>query len=241
MRGAYEEALASFAKEAKGGWSALPFFRDGSAQRLGVDLDSKASAGACILPSAGDLLNALQLTPLDAVRVVILGQDPYPARGDAHGLAFSVDDRRSGSPSLTRSLPRSLSNIFKELHADLGVSVPKNGNLTPWTKQGVLLLNTCLTVEAGLAGSHRNMGWQSLTDDMIRSVSTHQKNVVFILWGADAKTKCGLIDETKHFVLASAHPSPLSARRGFFGSKPFSKTNQWLCGKGLPAIDWAAD
>ena len=240
VRGAYEEALASFAKAGRAGWSALPFFRAGAAQRLGVALDTRVAAGASVLPPADDLLNALILTPLDAVSVVVLGQDPYPTQGDAHGLAFSVSDMRGSSSSVPRSLPRSLGNIFKELHADLGVCGPKNGNLTPWAQQGVLLLNTCLTVEAGSAGSHRKLGWQSLTDEMILSVSNHQKNVVFILWGADAQTKRSLIDETKHCVLASVHPSPLSARRGFFGSKPFSQTNRWLCGKGLPAIDWGA-
>jgi uracil-DNA glycosylase len=228
----YEASITSFGEDKQFGWSTLPFFQDGSAQRLAAVLDAKVARHGHILPSPIDLLNALQLTPLNQVRVVILGQDPYPTPGVAHGLAFSVNENRT--------IPRSLNNIFKEMEADLGIARPKHGNLTMWAKQGVLLLNTCLTVEAGAAGSHRKLGWEALTDQMIQAVSKHQEAAAFILWGADAHKKRGLIDEVKHCVLASVHPSPLSARRGFFGSKPFSKANKWLVEKGLPKIDWKA-
>jgi uracil-DNA glycosylase len=227
----YEAALASFTSSNLGGWAALPFFQAGAAQRLGAKLDANIEEGRKVLPSPANFLNALELTPLDQVRVVILGQDPYPTPGDAHGFAFSVEE--------DRSIPRSLGNIFKELHADIGIPRPSSGNLTLWANQGVLLLNTCLTVEAGVAGSHRKLGWEALTDQMISAVSENLDSVIFILWGADAQTKRKLIDESKHCVLASVHPSPLSARRGFFGSRPFSKANHLLREKGLPEIDWS--
>ena len=172
------------------------------------------------------------MTPLDTVRVVILGQDPYPTPGHANGLAFSY----VGPPPL----PRSLVNIHRERSDDLGLAAPIDGDLTPWAKQGVLLLNTALTVREGAskAGSHLLLGWGAVTDAIIAAVSRERTHAAFILWGNPAQAKRALIDESRHLVLASAHPSPLSARRGFFGSKPFSKANDWLAAKGQQAIAW---
>jgi uracil-DNA glycosylase len=226
----YQAAIADFIETERNGWQKLPFFSDGEAAKLAALLDQKAAAGTSILPAPGDIFNALKWTPLADCRVVILGQDPYPTLGDAHGLAFSVN---SNVP-----IPRSLNNIFKELESDLGQARPSHGNLTAWAKQGVLLLNTCLTVEAGKAGSHRNMGWEKLTDQMIQAISVKPEPVIFILWGADAQRKAQLIDDQKHLIITSPHPSPLSAARGFFNSKPFSQTNEWLKARGLKAIDW---
>jgi uracil-DNA glycosylase len=161
---------------------------------------------------------------------VVLGQDPYPTAGDAHGLAFSVNHGVK--------IPRSLANIFKEMESDLGLPRPPHGHLAHWAGQGVLLLNTCLSVEAGNAGSHRKLGWQTLTDQIVDVVSRKSEGVVFILWGADAQAKRAMIAGSNHLVIESAHPSPLSARRGFFGSRPFSRANAYLIAKGLGAIDW---
>jgi uracil-DNA glycosylase len=226
----YQTAIADFIKEEKDGWQNLAFFLEGEAGKLAALLDQKVEAGASILPPPTDVLNALKSTAFVNCRVVILGQDPYPTPGDAHGLAFSVN------PNVP--IPRSLSNIFKELESDLGQAKPRHGNLTAWAKQGVLLLNTCLTVEAGKAGSHRNLGWEKLTDHMIQAISVKPEPVVFILWGVDAQRKAELIDDQKHLIITSPHPSPLSAARGFFNSKPFSRTNEWLTARGLKAIDW---
>ena len=228
---AYQAALAAFRGEEHGGWAALPFFRNGSADRLMAELDTMLAASTPVLPLPCDLFAALTLTPLTKARVVILGQDPYPTPGDAHGLAFSVN------PGVR--IPRSLANIFKERESDLGLPPPRNGTLSPWAKQGVLLLNTCLSVEAGKAGSHRRLGWQALTDQMIAAVASTQNRPVFILWGADAQAKRALIPSTGPLILTSAHPSPLSARRGFFGSHPFSRTNAHLESVGLQPIDWS--
>jgi uracil-DNA glycosylase len=164
------------------------------------------------------------------VRVVILGQDPYPTTGDAHGLAFSYIGNGS--------LPASLRNIFKELAQDLGRPVRRDGDLSDWAAQGVLLLNTALTVEAGQAGAHLKFGWAELADQAVAAVSRHSRGAVFVLWGAPAQKRRPLIDENRHLVIASAHPSPLSAQRGFFGSKPFSRANDWLAKRGLTRIDW---
>jgi uracil-DNA glycosylase len=226
----YQAAIADFIETERNGWQNLPFFQGGDSAELAAILDQKAQSGAAILPSPNDILNALRWTPLSACRAVILGQDPYPTPGDAHGLAFSVN------PDVL--IPRSLSNIFKELESDLGLPKPRYGNLTAWAKQGVLLLNTCLTVEAGKAGSHRNWGWEKLTDQMIQAISEKSDPVVFLLWGTDAQRKAQLIDDQKHLIIKSPHPSPLSARRGFFNSKPFSRTNDWLQARGLKSIDW---
>ena len=184
-----------------------------------------------VFPPADHVFSALKLTPFDEVRVVILGQDPYHDVGQAHGLAFSV--------LLGVKLPGSLRNIFKELHADLGCSIPKNGCLIPWAKQGVLLLNTVLTVRAHEANSHRGNGWETFTNAIIHRLSGRTEPMIFALWGKPAQTKKSLINSEKHVVLEAAHPSPLSAYNGFFGSRPFSKINETLRSWGKPEIDWA--
>jgi uracil-DNA glycosylase len=183
-----------------------------------------------VLPAEPDVFNAFAYTPLDAVKAVILGQDPYPTPGHAHGLAFSV---RPGV-----GLPASLRNIYKELHADLGIPPAKHGYLARWAEQGVLLLNACLTVRAGAPNSHANKGWETFTDAALRAVVARPEPAVFILWGGYAQKKRKLIDESRHAVVASPHPSPLSANAGFFGSRPFSKVNAALEGFGRPPIDW---
>ena len=183
-----------------------------------------------LLPPREMWFNALETTPLSHVKVVILGQDPYPTPGHAHGLSFSV------LPEV-RPYPKSLINIFKELQDDLGI-VAETGCLQAWAKQGVLLLNTVLTVAPGKAGSHQRKGWELLTDALIEQVNAAADPCVFILWGAHAQKKRALVDEVKHRVIASPHPSPLSAYRGFFGSKPFSQANDYLESMGRQAVDW---
>lgn len=177
------------------------------------------------------IFNALDTTPFDQVKVVILGQDPYHGPGQAHGLSFSVPD---GVPP-----PPSLVNIFKELHDDLGVPKPHTGNLEPWARQGVLLLNATLTVRAHQAASHQGKGWEQFTDAIIRALNDKREHLVFILWGRYAREKGRIIDRQRHLVLTSAHPSPLSASNGFFGSKPFSATNRYLEQHGEQPIDWS--
>lgn len=211
-----------------------PALESSEARRLGGWLRAEEAAGKAIYPPRGQRLRALELTPLDKVKVVILGQDPYHGPGQAHGLAFSV-------PEGVR-VPPSLANIYKELEDDLGVKVPPHGNLESWAKQGVLLLNNALTVEAGLAGSHQNRGWEAITDAAVAAVAKRPEPSVFILWGSHARKKAARIPElqgnTRHLVLTSPHPSPLSAHSGFFGSKPFSKANAFLEAHGRGAIDW---
>lgn len=199
-------------------------------QEIKEFLHEQKEAGKAIYPKEENVFQALKLTPLEEVRVVILGQDPYHGENQAQGLAFSVPD--------DQKLPPSLRNIFKELGDDLGIPSPKKGDLTSWAKQGVLLLNTVLTVEAGKAGSHHNRGWEAFTDEVLKAVNRERKNVVFILWGSPAQKKASLIDESRNLILRSAHPSPLSSYRGFFGSKPFSKTNEYLRSHGLREIRW---
>ena len=183
-----------------------------------------------IFPPADDIFNAFHLTPLHAVKVVILGQDPYHNDGQAHGLCFSV------KPDL--DIPPSLVNIYQELHDDLGCYVPNNGYLTKWASQGVLMLNTVLTVRAHQANSHRGMGWEEFTDAAIRILDEQDRPMVFILWGSPAQKKEKMLHNPKHLILKAPHPSPLSAYRGFFGSKPFSRTNDFLKENGLEPIDW---
>lgn len=183
-----------------------------------------------VYPPGSLIFNAFNLTPFDKVKVVLLGQDPYHNEGQAHGLCFSV---RDGIPK-----PKSLLNICKELQSDLGLPVPNSGNLTAWAKQGVLLLNATLTVRAHQAGSHQHQGWEEFTDTVIRKISENREHVVFLLWGNYAQAKASLIDESKHLILKAAHPSPLSASRGFFGCRHFSKTNEWLQMHGMEPIDW---
>ena len=183
-----------------------------------------------VFPPAADVFAALHLTTYADTRVVILGQDPYHGPNQAHGLCFSV---RSGV-----AIPPSLANVYKELHTDLDITPPRHGNLEAWARQGVLLLNTTLTVRAGQAASHQGHGWEIFTDQVLRAVNHKQQRVVFLLWGAAARKKKALIDLTRHVVLESAHPSPLSAHNGFFGSRPFSRTNAALVAAGLTPIDW---
>ncbi|MCR5486096.1 MAG: uracil-DNA glycosylase [Lachnospiraceae bacterium] len=183
-----------------------------------------------IYPPSGDIFNAMHFTPLSEVRVVILGQDPYHEENQAHGLAFSVP---KGQP-----VPPSLKNIYKELHSDLGLSIPRHGYLKKWADQGVLLLNTVLTVRAGQAASHRGRGWEQFTDAIIREVNRQDRPIVYLLWGSHAKEKAPMIDNPKHLVLTSAHPSPLSANKGFFGNHHFSRCNEFLKEHGIKPIDW---
>lgn len=183
-----------------------------------------------VYPEQDGIFNALQHTPFHKVKVVILGQDPYHGPGQAHGLSFSV------KPGV--KAPPSLQNMFKELHQDLGCSIPNNGYLAKWAEQGVLLLNTVLTVRADEPNSHKNKGWESFTDTVIRTLNRRSEPVVFMLWGSHAQKKAELITNEKHFRIASPHPSPLSANRGFFGSRPFSRANHFLKSAGLEEIDW---
>jgi uracil-DNA glycosylase len=183
-----------------------------------------------IFPPDKDVFAALHLTPYEKVSVLILGQDPYHEVGQAHGLCFSVQ------PEV--AIPPSLQNIYKELHDDLGCTFPNNGCLTPWAEQGVLLLNAVLTVRAHQANSHQGKGWENFTDAIIRAVNDKPDRVVFVLWGAYARKKKPLIDPSRHVIIESAHPSPLSAANGFFGSRPFSKINAALREAGKPEIDW---
>lgn len=193
-------------------------------------LEAEKAAGETVFPPENEIFSALDLTPLDNVKVVILGQDPYHDNDQAHGLAFSV---RQGT-----KMPPSLRNIFKELKSDLGIE-GNSTDLTPWAKQGVLLLNTVLTVRAHTPGSHRRKGWEIITDTIVRYINKHSTHIVFILWGRDAWSKEELIDTDKHFIIKSVHPSPLSASRGFFGSRPFSRTNEFLQSCSITPVDWS--
>ncbi len=200
-------------------------------QDLAVFLNQEAQQGKNILPPADMRFNALKATALNQIKVVILGQDPYPTQGHAHGLSFSV------LPTV-KPLPRSLNNIYKELKSDVGIDNKHTGYLQPWAEQGVLLLNTVLSVEEGNANSHQKRGWERFTDEIIKAVNAQDNPVVFILWGAPAQKKAALIDETKHLIIKSAHPSPLSAKNGFFDSKPFSRSNAFLVEQGRTPINW---
>lgn len=199
-------------------------------QDLRQFLKAEKSAGKVLFPAGENIFNALNRTPFEKVKVVILGQDPYHGPGQAHGLSFSV-------PSGVR-IPPSLVNIYKELALDLGHEIPSHGCLERWADQGVLLLNAVLTVEQGNAGAHQGKGWERFTDSVIRALNAHRENLVFVLWGSYAQKKGQFIDQNKHLVLKSVHPSPLSAHRGFFGSKPFSQANAYLRAYGVGEIDW---
>lgn len=185
---------------------------------------------AQVFPPSDDIFNAFHLTPLNQVKVVIIGQDPYHEPGQAHGLCFSV------KPGV--DIPPSLVNIYKELQDDCGCYIPNNGYLVKWAEQGVLLLNTVLTVRAHCANSHQGQGWEEFTSAAIRALNTQDRPIVFILWGKPAQTKKSMLNNPHHLILEAPHPSPLSAYRGFFGSRPFSKTNAFLQSKGLTPIDW---
>lgn len=214
-------------------WKALlqdefkkPYFK-----QIVEHLKTEKSQGKTIYPSGSNIFHAFDATPFDNVKVVILGQDPYHGPNQAHGLSFSV---QPGVPP-----PPSLLNIYKELHEDVGIPIPRHGYLEKWAAQGVLLLNASLTVRAGEANSHSKIGWEKFTDTVIQSISDKQNNVVFLLWGKFAQSKAALIDQAKHLILKSAHPSPLAAHSGFFGNHHFSKTNQYLMQHGKDPIDWA--
>ncbi|MDX9738962.1 MAG: uracil-DNA glycosylase [Candidatus Dojkabacteria bacterium] len=194
------------------------------------DIEEIAYRSNEVFPLRDNLYRAVELTPIDTVKVVIIGQDPYHGTGQANGLAFSVNKGIK--------IPPSLRNIYKELEDDLGIQTPKHGDLTEWAKKGVLLLNSVLTVQKDTPGSHRALGWQEYTDSIIKELSLQKENLVFILWGKYAQQKKKLIDESKHLLIVSPHPSPFSARRGFFGSKPFSKVNIYLREHSIPPIDW---
>ena len=200
---------------------AQPYYKD-----LQAFLQSRKEDGAIIYPPQNEIFNAFELTPLDKIKVVILGQDPYPNEGEAHGLCFSV---KEGKP-----IPASLTRIFKELNTDLGLSIPQSGDLTPWAKKGVFLLNTILTVEHKKAGAHRGKGWEEFTDAAIAYISQNCEKVVFMLWGSFAHKKVNLIDEKKHKILKATHPVAM-VKNGFYGTKPFSKANAFLDTK----VDWS--
>lgn len=206
-----------------------PFFDSDIYQNLREFLKQEYQQ-TTVYPNMNHIYSALKLTPYEQVKVVILGQDPYHGPKQANGLAFSVQ------PEV--AVPPSLRNIYKELSNDLGVSVPAHGDLTFWAEQGVLLLNTVLTVRAGSANSHRGQGWEALTDFIIDRLNEHPHPLVFILWGKPAQNKITRIDTSRHAIIESSHPSPLAAYRGFFGSQPFSRTNTYLRGWGLKEIDW---
>ena len=210
-----------------------PVLATAEARRLGGWLRAEEAAGRTVYPPRGRRLRALELTPLDDVKVVILGQDPYHGPGQAMGLCFSVPQ---GVPP-----PPSLANIYKELAADCSIAQPAHGDLSGWARQGVLLLNASLTVEAGKAGSHAGRGWQALTDACVAAVAARPEPTVFILWGSHAQATAARIlglSEGRHCILRSPHPSPLSAHRGFFGSRPFSRANAFLQANGRGTIDW---
>ena len=193
-------------------------------------IKTELATGAKIFPAGNNIFNAFNQTTFEHVKVVLLGQDPYHGSGQAMGLSFSVPKGVKPPPSLV--------NIFKELKSDIGLPIPTNGDLTPWAKQGVLLLNAVLTVRENEPASHAKIGWMHFTDAVIKKISDEKKGIVFLLWGKFAEQKQILIDETKHFVLKAAHPSPFSADKGFFGCKHFSKTNELLAKQGLQVIDW---
>lgn len=184
-----------------------------------------------VWPKGNNIFKAFDACPFEQLKVVILGQDPYPTPGHAHGLCFSV-------PSTVKPIPKSLNNIFKEIKSDIGTEFPPDGNLERWAEQGILLLNTSLTVRAGEPNSHKDFGWEKFTDAVIRSISSNKTGVVFLLWGSHAIQKSALVDRNKHFVLTSVHPSPLSAHRGFLGCKHFSKTNEILISQNKTPIRW---
>lgn len=201
--------------------------------QLAAFLKTEKMQGKIIYPPGSLIFHAFNETPFEKVKVVLLGQDPYHGPGQAHGLSFSVPPGISPPPSLM--------NIFKELKADIGMEIPRTGDLTKWARQGVLLLNAVLTVRANEPASHAKSGWMNFTDAVIRKISESKNGIIFLLWGKFAQDKQVLIDGTKHFILKAAHPSPFSADKGFFGCRHFSKTNQLLIRQGLDPIDWSLD
>ena len=213
-------------------WKELlkPEFNKPYFQQIVLHLKTERLQKKIIYPPGGFIFNAFDKTPIDRVKVVILGQDPYHGPGQAHGLCFSVQ--------METPPPPSLNNIYKELHNDIGIKIPNHGNLTHWAEQGVFLLNASLTVRAGEPMSHSKIGWAEFTDTVIKKISDEREHVVFLLWGKFAQEKKALIDESKHLILKAAHPSPLSAYSGFFGCRHFSKANAYLISKGIDPVDW---
>jgi uracil-DNA glycosylase len=210
-----------------------PVLATREARKLGGFLTAEEAAGKRIYPPGGTRLRALELTPLDQVKVVILGQDPYHGPGQAHGLSFSVPEGVKVPPSLV--------NIYKEIESDLGIPAPRHGNLEKWARQGVLLLNNSLTVEEGRAGSHQNLGWEAITDAAVAAVAAREEPAVFLLWGSHARNKAARVPglmHGRHLVLTAPHPSQLSAHSGFFGCRHFSRANEFLEQNGRGAIDW---
>lgn len=199
--------------------------------KINAFLETERLAGKIIFPQVSDIFRALELTPLAKVKVVILGQDPYHGLEQANGLCFSVNKGMK--------LPPSLKNIYKELESDCEITPAQHGDLSAWACQGVLLLNSILTVEMGLPGSHRGKGWEAVTDEIIQYLSSQKRPIAFVLWGDYAQKKGSMIDESKHLVIRGPHPSPLSAYRGFFGSRPFSQINAFLIAQNLSPIDWS--
>ena len=217
------------------GWANLEFFTSGAGSKTAARVDARVAAGAQVLPAARDVFKALELTQPDQVRAVILGQDPYPTPGDAHGLAFSV-----ANPE--RRLPASLRTIFTSLETDLGITPPAHGNLSQWARSGILLLNVTLSVEAGKANSHKDFGWAALAADIIQHLNESATPVVFMLWGKFAQHAGAGVDRSRHCVLETAHPSPLAHGPGpqhrFVTARPFAQAQEWLLLRGLPPIDW---
>ena len=197
---------------------------------LSIQQEYESNAGS-VFPEVDLIFNAFNQCPFESIKVVILGQDPYPSKGHAHGLCFSVNEN-------VKPFPKSLQNIFKEVESDLGKSIPENGTLTRWAKQGVLLLNSSLTVREGKPDSHSKLGWELFTDNVLKEIAHNKKGIVFLLWGSKAQEKIHLIESFSHLILKAPHPSPLSAYRGFFGCRHFSKTNEFLLKNGKSPIDW---
>ena len=218
------------------GWGALDFFRSGQASEVARHVDARVMQGAQVLPPPADVFRALELTPPEKVRAVILGQDPYPTPGDAHGLAFSMatDGRR---------LPMSLRTVFEALARDTGLALPDHGDLSRWARHGVLLLNSVLTVEAGKANSHKGLGWEVLVGNVIEMLNARDMPVVFMLWGNYAQAAGKRIDRSRHCVIETAHPSPLARGNGqvhrFVAAQPFRQANDWLSARGLVPVDWS--
>ncbi len=230
--------VAAADKMRDGAWGGLGFFRAGRAAAIAERVDAMVASGAHVLPPPGDVFKALELTPPDEVRVVILGQDPYPTPGDAHGLAFSVD-------GCGRKLPMSLRTIFRAIGQDTGLVMPAHGNLSQWARSGVLLLNTVLTVEAGKPNAHKHLGWQQLAQDVLGQLNARHDPVVFMLWGSQAQAAGTSLDKSRHCIIETVHPSPLARGPGpehrFVAARPFARANDWLAARSLPALNWSLE